>query len=153
MCATELQSAFLFRMVLDLAPPHLVGDTGHGRRQVLHNTGGWFEGPRMRGAVLPHGADWLMHRPDGVSEVDVRVLLRTDDDALIYMRSSGLFHYPRENARRVLSGEAAPDEYYLRDVSFFETGSEEYSWLNRVMAVGVGTYRKDAVEVAFYEVL
>jgi hypothetical protein len=149
---SELKSAFLFRMVLDLAEPLVVGDTGHGRRQVLHNTCGWFEGPRMRGKVLPHGADWLMHRPDGVSEVDVRVLLHTDDDALIYMRSSGLFHYPRESARRVLSGEASPDEYYLRDVSFFETGAEQYAWLNRVIAVGVGAYRTNAVEVAFYEV-
>jgi hypothetical protein len=148
----ELQSTFLFRMVLDLAPPQVVGDVGQGRRQIVYNTGGHFEGPCLRGKVHPHGADWLLRRPDGVAEVDVRVVLETDDNALIAMRSTGLFHYPRELARQVLSGDADPGDYYLRDVSFFETSAERYLWLNRVLAVGVGAYRRNAVEVAFHQV-
>jgi hypothetical protein len=148
----ELRSEPLFHMTLDLAAPDIVGETGHGNRQILRTTGGRFEGARLRGEVLPHGADWFLHRPDGVGEADVRVLLRTDDGALIYMRSTGILHYPSELARRLFSGAADPSEYYLRDVSFFETGAERYAWLNRVLAVGVGAYRPGFVEVAFHEV-
>ena len=49
-------------------------------------TGGHFEGPRLRGTVLPGGsADWLLLRADGVLEMDLRATLRTDDGALISM--------------------------------------------------------------------
>jgi len=42
-----------------------------------------FEGPRLRGTVLPGGsADWLLLRVDGVHELDLRATLRTDDGAL-----------------------------------------------------------------------
>jgi hypothetical protein len=78
--------------------------------------------------------------------------LRTDDDELIYMRSGGIFHYPREIAGRVLRGEADADEYYLRDTSLFETASEQYGWLNRVVAVGVGQYRPGRVVMTVYEI-
>ena len=47
-------------------------------------TGGTFEGPRLKGKVLP-GADWQIVRPDGVLELEARYALETDDGALISM--------------------------------------------------------------------
>ncbi len=91
--------------------------------------------------MLSGSAHWCPIRPDGVSDIDVRMTLRADDGELIHMRSSGLVHDPREIAGRVLSGEAGPDEYYFRDTSLFETASERYAWLNRVVVAGVGRYR------------
>jgi len=40
-------------------------------------TGGNFDGPKLRGVVLPGGGDWLRIRGDGAAELDVRAT-RTD---------------------------------------------------------------------------
>ena len=38
-------------------------------------------------------------------------------------------------------GEAVdPSEYYFRTTPVFETASEKYGWLNRLLAVGVGQF-------------
>jgi hypothetical protein len=47
--------------------------------------GGTFEGPRLRGTIVPGSADWQLLRSDGVLEMDLRFTLRTDDGALISM--------------------------------------------------------------------
>ena len=40
---------------------------------------------------------------------------------------------------RVLGGEAVPPgDYYFRTTPYFETSSEKYAWLNKIVAVGVG---------------
>ena len=148
----ELRSKLLFELTIDLEEPQIIGDVPHGNRQILSNTGGSFEGPRLRGEVLPHGADWYLTRSDGVGELDVRVTLRTDDGDLIYMKSVGIFRYPQELAGRVLRGEADPAEYYMRDTSAFETASEKYGWLNSIVAVGVGSYRPGRVGMTVYEI-
>jgi hypothetical protein len=32
----------------------------------------------------------------------------------------------------------SPSEYYMRTAPFFETASEKYGWLNRLVAVAIG---------------
>jgi hypothetical protein len=147
-----LASEHLFDMVVYLEQPMDVGNTPKGNRQVLLGSGGKFEGTRLKGEILPNGADWYLTRPDGVGELDVRVTLRTDDGELIYMQSKGFLRYAREVARRVLSGTADPDEYYLRESTTFETGSSRYQWLNSIVAVGVGWYGPSMVGMSIYEV-
>jgi hypothetical protein len=40
---------------------------------------------------------------------------------------------------RVLGGEAVPPaDYYFRTTPYFETSSDKYAWLNKIVAVGVG---------------
>src|SRR6202165_4857195 len=78
-----------------VATPQSGGAVPHGTRRTVPITGGDFDGPRLRGSVLPGGsADWLLLRPDGVLELDLRATLRTDDGALISTRSFGLRHGP-----------------------------------------------------------
>jgi hypothetical protein len=73
------------------------GAVPHGTRRTVPLNGGDFDGPRLRGTVLPQGsADWLLLRADGVLEVDLRVTLLTHDGALISMKSFGLRHGPPE---------------------------------------------------------
>src|SRR4029077_9370771 len=74
------------------APRQELGTVPHGIRSIVPVTGGDFEGPRLRGKVLPGGDDWLLLRPDGVLELDLRITLETDDGALIYMTFQGLRH-------------------------------------------------------------
>ena len=43
--------------------------------------------------ILPPGGEWLLDAGDGFGQVDVRLLLRTDDDVPIYMRYTGLMDF------------------------------------------------------------
>src|ERR1700694_1726968 len=76
------------------APPQKLGAVRDGVRSFVPVAGGDFEGPRLRGRILPGGGDWLLLRSDGVLELDLRITLETDDHALIYMTFQGLRHGP-----------------------------------------------------------
>jgi hypothetical protein len=115
-----------------------VGATPRGTRRFYPAIGGSFEGPRLRGEVLPDGGDWPLLRPDGVLEQDVRITLKTDDSAFIYVRYAGMRHGPPEVIARLAQGETVdPSEYYFRIAPIFESGAERYLWLNKILAVGV----------------
>jgi hypothetical protein len=116
--------------------------------------GGTFEGPKLQGVVLPGGGDWLLIRPDGVRELDVRITLRTDDAHLIYMSYRGIFHISPEVLQRILYGEAVdPAAYYLRTTPVFETAAEKYGWLNRTVAVGIGERQPSGLGYEVYAIL
>jgi hypothetical protein len=84
----------------------------------------------------------------------VRLLLRTDDDALILMTYRGVRHASQEVSARLARGEAvAPTDYYLRTAPFFETSSPRYEWLNKIVSVGVGERTADGVEYEVFEIL
>ena len=103
--------------------------------------GGTFEGPRLKGEVLPGGGDCLVFRPDGAGELDVRATLRTDDGHLIYTYYRGIIQASPEVTQRVAQGESVDrSEYYFRTAPVYETASEKYSWLNRIVAVAVGSF-------------
>lgn len=68
----ELEFLFEARVKLHL-PAMDVGPTPDGQRVIFFIKGGEFEGPRLRGRVMPDaGADWIRIRPDGSSQLDVR---------------------------------------------------------------------------------
>jgi hypothetical protein len=65
--------------------------------------------------------------------------LRTHDDAYILVQYPGLMHSPAEAMERAMTrGDSDGSDYYLRTTPSFETGHENYLWLNRVVAVGYG---------------
>jgi len=133
----------------------MVADTPAGGRRIAVVEGGSFQGERLRGEILPTaGADWLLQRSDGVLLLDVRVTLKTDDGALVYMTYSGMRHGPDEVIRRLNAGEPVdPSEYYFRVTPRFETGSEKYAWLNRILAVGTGHRKTDGPVYDMFEIL
>src|SRR5690606_31945917 len=90
----ELRSELLFTMAIrfDGTPRLEGGDGGRGDRQVAPAAGGVFEGTHLRGEILPPLPDYLLHRADGITEHDIRAVLRTDDGALIYMDYPGIGH-------------------------------------------------------------
>lgn len=119
------------------APQQQLGAVPYGVRSFVPVTGGDFEGPRLRGRVLPGGGDWLLLRSDGVLELDLRITLETDDHALIYMTFQGIRHTPD----------------YFRTVPRFETSAEAYTFLNRIVSIGVGETRPGGARHRIDEIL
>jgi hypothetical protein len=155
MAAETLRSEFLCTLTGFVAPPRDIGTTPRGTRRYFPAIGGSFGGPRLRGEVLPDGGDWLLLRPDGVLEQDVRMTLKTDDGAFIYVRYTGIRHGPPEEMARLAQGETVdPSAYYFRVAPRFETGAERYAWLNNILAVGVGErLPPNKVQYSIFEIL
>lgn len=151
----ELQSTHLFTITIKLHPTLELGDTPAGKRRVFPVAGGEFIGEKARGSILPVGSDLLLVRADGSAQQDVRMLLLTDDGALILMTYRGVRHGSPEVNARIQRGERVDgSEYYLRTVPFFETASEKYAWINKIVAVAIGERRSpDSVVYEVFEIL
>jgi hypothetical protein len=138
----DISTEHLFDIVIDLNPPLDIGDGPYGRRVLFGAAGGSFEGPRLRGEVLAGGGDWALFGPDGTMALDVRLTLRTHDDALLHMTYGGRLTTPPElradMADPVARYQVDPARYYFRTTSLFETGAQRYAWLNDIVCVGVG---------------
>src|SRR5216110_693680 len=149
-----MDSRLLMTLEVEVAPPQKLGSVPHGTRAIAAITGGHFEGPQLRGKVLPGGADWLLLRSDGVLELDLRITLETDDHALIYMTFQGLRHGPPDVITALSRGDVVdPARYYFRTVPRFETSAEAYAFLNRIVAIGVGETRPDGAVNKIEEIL
>ena len=150
-----MNTRLLMMLRVKVAPAQNVGAVPLGTRRTAPIGGGTFEGPRLRGTVLPGGsADWLLLRADGVLEMGLRATLRTDDGALISMRSFGLRHGPPDVIAALGRGETVdPATYYFRTTPRFETGHPAYTFLNRLVAVASGDRRPDGPIYTIHELL
>jgi len=151
----EIRSRHLFTLSMKIPPTLEVGDTPAGKRRVFTISSGQFSGDRLRGEVLPQGgSDLLLVRQDGSSQQDVRLILQTDDGALILMTYRGVRHASNEVNARIARGERVPaSDYYLRTAPFFETSSPKYAWPNKIVSVAVGERQPDGVSYEVYEIL
>lgn len=149
-----LRSELLFTLTGRVSSPQEIGTGPSGDRRIIPVEGGEFEGPKLRGRVLPGGSDCMLVRPDGVAQMDVRVTLETDDGDLIFMKYGGFRHGPKEVMDRLARGEAVePTEYYFRITPLFETGSQKYTWLNRIITIGIGHREAHGPVYYIYEIL
>lgn len=144
----------LFVMRLDVRKLQIVGATPGPFRRIGVVPGGVFEGERLSGEILEGGSDWQAVRPDGATTLDVRLVLKTKDDALIGMTYRGLRHGPVAVIERLERGEVVdPSSYYFRINPLFETAAPQYDWINRVIAVGVGHRLAEGPVYSIFEVL
>jgi uncharacterized protein DUF3237 len=147
----SLAMDFAFEATVTVASPLEVGETPHGRRRVIHITGGRFAGPRLKGIVVPGGADWQIVRPDGVTELTAVYELKADDGTLIHVTNHGLRHGPAEIMQRLARGEAVdPAAYYFRTVPVFEAPAGPHEWLNRSIFVATGARFASEVQVRVF---
>jgi hypothetical protein len=126
---------------LSTAPTQNAGEGPGGTRFTIPIIGGSFEGDRLRGKVLTGGGDWVLKRPDGVLELDLRITLETDDGVLIHMTFEGI---------RDDDAKGAP---YFRTLPRFETADTKYTFLNRLLAVGAGEIGADGPVHVIEEIL
>jgi Protein of unknown function (DUF3237) len=144
----------LFVMRLSVRPLQIIGPETGPVRRVGVVFGGAFEGERLSGEVLDGGSDWQTVRGDGTVTLDVRLILKTDDEALIGMTYRGIRHGSPDILARIDRGEAVdPATYYFRIAPFFETAAGRYDWLNRLIAVGIGHRTVEGPIYSLFEVL
>jgi len=125
----------------DVARPMVAGGP-FGTKVVATVTGGSFVGPKINASLAEDVAagDWLTVLADGTFSLDVRLSLRTDDGADIYVTYVGY-------GTRTDDGTAK-----IRTAPRFETGDERYSWLNGLFCVALGTTTPDGVEYEVYAI-
>ena len=148
------QLEFAFELKIHVARPEEVGVTAKGTRKIVAITGGSFEGPDIKGVIVPGGYDWQLIRTDGVAEIDARYVLKTDDGALITIVNKGLRHGPADVMQRLAKGEVVdPSLYYFRSVVSFETGEKKYDWLTKNMFMATGSREPQLVIIRVWKIL
>jgi hypothetical protein len=117
--------------------PFPVGPSSWGTRLVFPVVGGTVKGAKLNGKVQSFGADWGIIRPDDCFELDVRIVVETDDGAFIHTHYLGIVDMTKEQADQFRAGNL-PQGLTLYTTPRFETSHEKYQWLPRIQAVGRG---------------
>ncbi|BCM86424.1 DUF3237 domain-containing protein [Methylobacterium indicum] len=92
------RTEFVYEAVVEIAPLVSLGDSPLGERRIVPITGGRFQGPRIRGTVLPGGADRQLVRKDGVRRLDALYEMQAEDGAILTVRNQVLIDPGRDGA-------------------------------------------------------
>lgn len=150
----QLEFSFEIRVDVTAGRIQELGNTPKGIRKIVPILGGSFEGPGIRGTIIPGGYDWQLIRSDHVAEIEARYVLKTDDNALITIVNTGLRHGPQDVMQRMAMDEAVePSEYYFRTAPVFETGEPRYNWLAKNIFIATGIRRPSQVLIQVWKVL
>jgi len=142
---------FAFEARVQVGPPLVVGPVAAGTRRIVQILGGTFEGPGIKGRVLPGGADWQIIHADGFSELDTRYTLETDKGQTIDVQNGGMRHAAPDVMQKLLAGaQVDPKLVYFRTVPRFETAAPELQWLTRSVFVGSGERNPSDVVIRFW---
>ena len=151
----ELRTEFLYRAHVDVEEFYDVGQTFRGHRQIVKVKGGWFEGPRLKGEILPGTGDWFIVRPGGVAEGDVRDTYRTHDGHIIYVSYRGIINALRECGSGSAGVRTCPTPSTTPACSpcTRPAVNSPYSWLNNILAVSVGKQEALGITYDVYQIL
>jgi len=134
---------YAFSVHLEMTPGSLQrieGLPGGGARWSINVAGGTFEGPRLRGKVLPGGIENPHFRPDMALMIDARWLLQEDDGTVILVRNRGIRRghtRAKMQAWITRSEPVVPEDFYFRVVPTFETSDGKHAWLTENVFIGV----------------
>ena len=144
---------FVMRLSVEVSAPVELGEIAGVKKRIIPITGGTFEGPNLKGKVLPFGADWQYTRPDGVAVLEARYALRTDDGRTISIDNRGFRHGVPGLAAMIASGRPVPrSAYYFVTAPVFEASDESLAWLTKAIFVGEAERQADRVIVDVWQV-
>lgn len=122
------------------------GKTPYGERFRIPIIGGSFEGPDIRGRIVPGGADWQLLRADGYLELLADYYMETDDKVQIKVSNRGLIQtVPGPDGGR-----------YAMTTPRFEAPMGKYGWLNQLIFAGTvapGEGKVPSVRLAIYKLV
>lgn len=139
---------FAFEELVLLGPAAAPGETPYGNRNIIPITGGTFEGPGIKGTIVPGGWDWQLVRGDGCIDVHADYMLRTDDGVIVNVVNNGALCMAKP-------GEPAKP---VRTSARFEAPLGKYEWLGQTAFVGTleraeGPNGEPAVKIRFYKAI
>jgi hypothetical protein len=135
------RTEFVYEAVVDIAPTMPLGDSPLGERRMVPITGGSFEGPNIRGKVLPGGADRQLVRRDGVRILNALYELQAEDGAVITVHNRVLIDEPRPGGPR-----------YAFSTLEITAPEGPHAWLNRGVFVGTLNSLRPAREAVLIRV-
>ena len=129
-------------MTIPVETVYSAGKMAAGRRQIYVGSAGTLEG-QLSGRVLPGGTDHLLIDADGLGLVDARLTWELDGGVIVYVQYIGRLMMNDKVAEAFKSGGETQfgDTNHLVQIRF-ETGNEQYSWLNATTAIGEGRIAK-----------
>ena len=144
---------FAMRLSVEVSAPMELGEIAGVTKRIVPITGGSFSGPRIKGVVIPGGADWQYTRPDGVAVLEARYTLKTDDGHLITVVNRGFRHGIPGLAALIASGHKVPrSQYYFVTAPVFESSDESLAWLTKAIFVGEAEREANRVIVDVWQV-
>lgn len=127
-----MQGEFLYEEKLKVLPGIDIGMVPEGRRVNLPIAGD-VSGPSIHGKI--DGVDYALFRPDGAVLLHIHGVITTDRGDRISLEVSGFVT-------------ATPDgRYAIRGALNFQTGSNEFFWLNSTQGVAEGFVDMNTREV------
>ena len=143
---------FVFEVRAQLGEPIILGQfTGSTTRRIIPVTGGTFEGPAIKGKLLPGGADHQVIHADGFTEVNAEYALETDRGETIHVRNTGMRHGPAELIAKLNAGEEVDQsKIYFRTAPVFDTAAPRLQWMRRALFICVGERYPNEVVIRFY---
>ena len=127
----KAETEYLFYAEIKQKDDILVNDAFQNELLISPTAGGFFEGEKLSGTVEGVGAGYTLTRPPDRNDIQMKLLLKTDDGENIFMSSEGTLFLDPALEKRLIAGEPVPAaEYYYRFRLTFDTGSSKYGWLN-----------------------
>jgi hypothetical protein len=126
-----------------------------GAVMIDYISNGEFDGPKMKGRVLPGGGDWPAVSNDGAHsmQINARAAWETEDGAKLYVRYEGFLVLPRQAGKGFVDITTVdPSDYYFRTTPIFRTGDERYLWLNKIVCVGIGRFAPGGLGYRIFQV-
>jgi hypothetical protein len=150
----EPRVEFVYEAVADLGPPVDQGAAPDGHRRHIPILSGTFEGPLLRGEILPGGADWQVTRSDNILLLDAIYAMRTDDGTVIQVRNRGMRSGPPEAMAALARGERVdPASIYFRAAPIFVTPTGRYDWLGKALFLCTGERWADGIRLWVWKVV
>jgi hypothetical protein len=119
------RTEFVYEAIVDLEPTLTLGASPFGERFMVPIVGGTFEGPGLRGRVMPGGADRQLLRRDGAKSLDAVYELQTHDGAVLSIRNRVLTRPLKDK----------PGRYAFSTIDITAPDGP-YGWLNDYVYVG-----------------
>lgn len=116
----------------------LAAATPAGTRSTNVVREGAVRGERIRGRILPGGGDWMVFDTSLTGHVDARIIIETDDGALVHAVYQGRLVFHGDARQRLRAGAALEEaDTYFRIAPTF-AAPDSYGWMNDIQAVGIG---------------
>jgi len=128
-----------FTIAFTVGATHDLGATPFGHRRQLDLKGGQISGERLKGSVVSGSLDYELTLSTGAMEIEQIAILKTDDNATVFMRNCGVAAAGDKTARVVMDFEVP-------------SSSTANTWLGNTKLVGTRTVEANAIRLDVYDV-